>query len=176
MFKLKPNTNYSKVTESRSLIRFQDCDPLNHLNNAKYFDYYFNAREDNVASQFDFKFSDIFQEYHSIWVVYQHQIAYLRPAQVNEWVKIYSRIIHHDADTIMTEYYMTDDEGGEVKNVLVTTSKYIDVRTGRRTTHQNFVNDYLQATAFDNISLEGYDFQDRLKVIKKEMLLKKATL
>ena len=36
--------------------------------------------------------------------------------------------------------------------------------------------DYLEATAFDNISTETYDFQDRLKVIKKEMLEKKATL
>ncbi|MFT7002644.1 MAG: acyl-CoA thioester hydrolase [Spirosomataceae bacterium] len=176
MFKLKADTVYQKVTQSRSLIRFQDCDPLNHLNNAKYFDYYFNAREDNVAAQFDFKFSEIFQQYHSIWVVYQHQIAYLRPAHVNEWVQIHSRIIHYNADTLLTEYYMTDDEGGEVKNVLVTTSKYIDTRVGRRTTHQPFVMDYLEATAFDNISMETYDFQDRLKVIKKEMLEKKATL
>jgi len=40
---------YPKLTESRAIIRFQDCDPLRHLNNAKYFDYFYNAREDQVA-------------------------------------------------------------------------------------------------------------------------------
>lgn len=176
MFKLNPNKEYKKVMQSRSIIRFQDCDPLNHLNNSKYFDYYFNAREDQVADLFDFKFSEVFQQYHSIWVVYQHQIAYLRPAGVNEWVQIYSRVIHFDADTLLTEYYMTDEDSTEVKNVLITTSKYIDSRTGRRTTHQPFMMDYLDATAYQNIDLATYDFQERIKVIKKEILEKKVTL
>ena len=48
MFNFDPNKAYQKTTKSSSLIRFQDCDPLRHLNNAKYFDYYFNAREDQV--------------------------------------------------------------------------------------------------------------------------------
>ena len=41
---------YQIQTESKSIIRFQDCDPLRHLNNAKYFDYFFNAREEQVLS------------------------------------------------------------------------------------------------------------------------------
>ncbi|WP_369804213.1 hypothetical protein [Siphonobacter sp. SORGH_AS_0500] len=41
MFQLDPDRNYPKKTESHSLIRFQDCDPMQHLNNAKYLDYYF---------------------------------------------------------------------------------------------------------------------------------------
>ena len=39
MFRLDPNKQYPKKLYSKSVIRFQDCDPLKHLNNAKYFDY-----------------------------------------------------------------------------------------------------------------------------------------
>ncbi len=43
MFEYNPGKHYPQDTESRVVIRFQDCDPMQHLNNAKYFDYYFNA-------------------------------------------------------------------------------------------------------------------------------------
>ncbi|WP_192348725.1 hypothetical protein [Algoriphagus sp. Y33] len=33
-----------KIPESNSVIRFQDYDPFNHLNNARYIDYFINAR------------------------------------------------------------------------------------------------------------------------------------
>lgn len=44
MFQYDPDRKYPKETETKAVIRFQDCDPLQHLNNAKYFDYFFNAR------------------------------------------------------------------------------------------------------------------------------------
>ena len=176
MFHLDKGKEYPKHTESRSIIRFQDCDPLQHLNNSKYFDYYFNGREDQVATLYNFKYAEIFKQYKTIWVVYQHQIAYLRPAMVNEWVRIFSRIIHHSDDTIMTEFYMTDDSMSELKNVLVTTSKYIDVNTGRRISHFPFVSDFLDATSAENIPIEEYDFNKRIKTIKQELLQKYASL
>ena len=37
-----------QLLESSHLIRFPDCDPFNHLNNARYLDYFINAREDQV--------------------------------------------------------------------------------------------------------------------------------
>lgn len=176
MFKLEAGKVYPKMTDTRSIIRFQDCDPLQHLNNAKYFDYYFNGREDQVAKNYQFKFSEIFKEHNTIWVVYQHQIAYLRPAVVSEWVRIFSRIIHYDTDTILTEYFMTDESGSELKNVLITTSKYVDAKIGRRTSHQPTVMQYLEATAYANIPLESYDFNERIKVLKQETLMLKSSM
>ncbi|MFD0878196.1 hypothetical protein ACFQ1A_28770, partial [Massilia pinisoli] len=41
MFEKINEKELPKVTESKAIIRFQDCDPLQHLNNSKYFDYYF---------------------------------------------------------------------------------------------------------------------------------------
>jgi len=54
-----PNKSYPKETETASVIRFQDCDPLGHLNNAKYFDYFFNAREDQVSKIYGYNPGEI---------------------------------------------------------------------------------------------------------------------
>jgi acyl-CoA thioester hydrolase len=81
MFKLDPNKEYPKKLHSKSLIRFQDCDPLKHLNNAKYFDYFFNAREDHVAEVYNFDYNDYFENNHTSWVVYNHQIGYVSSAR-----------------------------------------------------------------------------------------------
>ena len=38
--------------ESTAVIRFQDCDPFGHLNNARYIDYFLNARQDQIAAAY----------------------------------------------------------------------------------------------------------------------------
>jgi len=75
MFKLAEGKTYPKITQSRAIIRFQDCDPFQHLNNTNYFNYFFNAREDQVGHLYDFNVSELYKEYHTGWVVYNHQIA-----------------------------------------------------------------------------------------------------
>ncbi len=77
MFHIDPNKAYPKETTSKVIIRFQDCDPLQHLNNAKYFDYFFNARDDQVAKLYGVRLSDIFKAYQQVWVVYTQQISYI---------------------------------------------------------------------------------------------------
>ena len=42
-----------KEPTSSVIIRFQDCDPFGHLNNARYLDYFINAREDHLAEYYD---------------------------------------------------------------------------------------------------------------------------
>ena len=166
MFIRDPNRTYPVETESRTIVRFQDCDPLQHLNNAKYFDYYFNAREDQVAKLYDFAPAQLFHEYKSSWVVYQHQIAYIRPALVSEWVRIMSRIVYYDTDTTITEYYMTDDRKAQLKNVLWVTSKYISIETGKRIPHHPAVMDLLDAIKVPNLDVHAIQFNDRIRDIK----------
>jgi acyl-CoA thioester hydrolase len=167
---------YPKVTESRAIIRFQDCDPLQHLNNSKYFDYYFNAREDEVAKLYEFKFSEIFKNYKTSWVVYQQQIAYIRPALASEWVRIFSRLIYFDNDTTITEFYMTNDDKSELKGLLWVTSKYISVETGKRTPHQKHVNEYLSAIYEPNFDINETNFNQRIKEIKHHLLVNQSSL
>ena len=80
MFNYDPQKQYPKETESRVVIRFQDCDPLRHLNNAKYFDYFFNAREDQVPKLYGLEIIDLIRVYKAAWVVYNHNISYIKPA------------------------------------------------------------------------------------------------
>ncbi|GAB3274287.1 acyl-CoA thioesterase [Larkinella harenae] len=169
MIKLDPSKTYPVETESRTIVRFQDCDPLQHLNNSKYFDYYFNAREDQVATQYNFSLLQLFRDYKTSWVVYQHQIAYVRPATVSEWIRIVSRIIYFDEDTMVTEYFMTDDSRKQLKNVLWMTSKYVSVVTGRRIPHDPEVMEFLRTISLKEVDFHHLNFNERIKQIKQEL-------
>jgi len=169
MFEFDASKQYQKTTKSRSVIRFQDCDPLRHLNNAKYFDYYFNAREDQVPKLYGVQLSAIFRAFDAVWVVYNHQIAYIRPAQMGEWVKIYSRIVWHNHNSVLVEYFMTNDKENQLKNVLWSTLKYVS-NSGNSIEHPDKITAYLDAVTYPNVDPDKIDFQQRIKEIKKEIL------
>ncbi len=162
-------SNMPVEAESRVIVRFQDCDPLMHLNNSKYFEYFFNAREDQVSKLYGFSFEAMFRELKTSWVVYQHQIAYVRPALISEWTRITSRVIHYNEDTMVTEYFMTNDQRTELKTLLWTTSKHISIVTGKRVPHHQEVTDYLAATCVPNIDFVNLEFNNRIHQIKQEL-------
>ncbi len=168
MITFDPQKSYEPTTRSRSLIRFQDCDPLCHLNNAKYFDYYFNAREDQVPKLYGFTQSELYSQFQATWVVYNHQIAYVRPAGMGEWVRIFSRVIWHDEKTVLVEYFMTDDAEKQLKNVLWSTLRYVDFQ-GVAKEHPELITQYLSAVCLPDFDITATDFQQRIKAIKKEI-------
>jgi len=51
-----------KILKTKRKIRFQDCNPFNHLNNSKYLEYFINAREDQIAEQYDLDIFNYMQE------------------------------------------------------------------------------------------------------------------
>lgn len=163
-------SSFPVEAETRVIIRFQDCDPLQHLNNSKYFDYFFNAREDQVSKLHGFSFEAMFRELNTSWVVYQHQIAYVRPARISEWVRITSRIIHVEADTIVTEYFMTNDERTELKTLLWVTSKHISVPTGQRIPHAPKLKEYLERICLPGVEFSKLEFNARIKEIKSQLM------
>ncbi|MFC0185131.1 acyl-CoA thioester hydrolase [Pseudarcicella hirudinis] len=169
MFNLDPDKTYPKKLYSKSVIRFQDCDPLKHLNNAKYFDYFFNAREDQVAAVYKFDYNDYFEHNMTSWVVYNHQIAYINSAKVSEWVTIISSVIYFNENTMVTECVMTDESRQVLKAVIWTTSKYIDVLTGKKTDHQPEVTKFLETICAEGIDFENITFNSRIKIIKQEL-------
>ncbi len=170
MFKLDPTKNYPRKLRSKAVIRFQDCDPLRHLNNAKYFDYFFNAREDQVAEIYQFDPNDYFINNHTSWVVYNHQIAYLNSAKVSEWVAIFSAVVFYNENTKITEFVMTDATTNTLKCILWTTSKYINTDTGTKTNHEPEIMNYLKHICLQTTDNQNFNFQDRVKTVKKELL------
>jgi thioesterase III len=169
MVEFEPGKDYRKETESKVIIRFQDCDPLRHLNNAKYFDYFFNAREDQVAKIYNLQVGDFYKKYHAAWVVYNHQISYIKPANMGEWVKIMTRLIWFNENTILIEYYMTDENKTHLKTLLWTTMKYVDIKSGNSTEHQGRILDFLKATVIGSNDIEELNYNERIKEIKKEL-------
>ncbi len=164
-----------RVTTSRVIIRFQDCDPLQHLNNSKYFDYFFNSRSDQVTQLYGYNVADIFLRLHSGWVAYNHNISYIRPALPGEWVRIFTRLLAFNEDTQYVEYYMTDDEQTHIKCLLWSTMVYVDVRSGKRIHHQPEVIEALQSMVdadhpYDPKHFSTPSIYHRLKELKSEIL------
>ena len=168
MFNYDPQKQYPKETESRVVIRFQDCDPLRHLNNAKYFDYFFNAREDQVPKLYGLEIVDLIRVYKAAWVVYNHNISYVKPAMVGEWVRIFSRILWYNDNTIMVEYYLTDDSKTQLKTVLWSTMRYVTLEEGKSSDHTGAVVDFLKAPSL-HLDQSRLDIRDRVKQLKREL-------
>jgi acyl-CoA thioester hydrolase len=166
MFIVDPNKEYIKETESRVVIRFQDCDPLRHLNNAKYFDYFFNAREDQVPKIYGVEMKDFILAYDAVWVVYNHHIAYLRPANMGEWVKINTRVVWFNNDTLVVEYCMYDDAKSHLKTLMWSTLKYVGMKTGRTVQHSDEVSAYLKAIQYPEVDYHPHKFDDRVQQVK----------
>lgn len=60
-------------------IRFQDCDPFGHLNNARYIDYFINVREDHLAEEYNLDIYERQKYFHTNWVVSNTKNAYISP-------------------------------------------------------------------------------------------------
>jgi YbgC/YbaW family acyl-CoA thioester hydrolase len=124
-----------KVLESTATVRFQDCDPFNHLNNARYLDYFLNAREDQLVAHYGF---DVYQLAASTgmgWVVGRSQIAYLKPAKLMEEVVIQSQLIQVGERDLHVEMRMLDKDKTHLKALLWTNFVHFRIATGRAEKH-----------------------------------------
>jgi acyl-CoA thioester hydrolase len=126
-----------RTFESEALVRFSDCDPLNHLNNARYFDYFMNAREDHLLKGAGFSLYEAAQERGVGWVVGSHHIAYLRPAMLMETVVIDSTMLAWRERDVLVELRMWDRAKTDLKALLWSTFVHVDLKTGRSIRHSD---------------------------------------
>jgi YbgC/YbaW family acyl-CoA thioester hydrolase len=98
-----------KTPASFYIIRFNDCDPLGHLNNSRYLDYFLNAREDHLRESYGVDLREWAQR-GDAFVVHSHEIRYLRPALYNESVMIQSSLIGVGDSWLLVELLMYDQE------------------------------------------------------------------
>ena len=110
-------TQLPQILESFKKIRFQDCDPFNHLNNGRYVDYFINAREDQLLTYYDIDLFKIIQEQGLGWVVSNNKIAYLKPVFTMEEVCIQSQLICYDSRSIEVEMRMWNKDKTILKTV-----------------------------------------------------------
>jgi len=158
-----------KVIESKIKVRFPDCDPFNHLNNSRYMDYFFNAREDQLLSFYDFDVHKLAKEKGISWVVGQNQITYMSPAVLMETVVIESQLIDYDSKTLFVESKMWDENKKNVKSILWSKFVHFDLRTLKSQQHSEELMDF-----FGEIVLpltEITSFEERVKSIRLEKVV-----
>jgi len=124
-----------KELHSTAYIRFQDCDPFRHLNNARYVDYFMNAREDQLAQFYNFRIFDVAQQTGHGWVVSKSQIAYLAPAMMQEQVSIRTHLILMSDNQLVVEGLMLDEDGRRLKSVSWIEFTFVNLGTGRTAKH-----------------------------------------
>jgi acyl-CoA thioester hydrolase len=158
-----------KLPESTYVIKFQDCDPLGHLNNVRYLDIFLNAREEHTMKYYALNLMNLLKQHRTAWVVTNHQIAYLKPADHGKTVQIQTRIIHFDNSTIVVESLMLNESRTKLKSLLWTTFRYVSLETGRPTDHSDDLMDMLEELDDDEIPYEEDGFQVRIKKITRQL-------
>lgn len=155
-----------KYPESLFRIRFQDCDPFGHLNNARYLDYFINAREEHLRDHYDL---DIYGERFSQrnWVVRSSQVSHLAPARHNEEVLIRTSMLSFSRSSIVVEAVMFSKDRSRILATGWADFRYFDVRSGRPVRHEAELLEL-----FEQISLGvTFDFdqeRSRVQAIRKE--------
>ncbi|KQR94971.1 thioesterase [Chryseobacterium sp. Leaf180] len=154
-----------KEVATKVKVRFSDCDPIGHLNNVKYLDYMFNAREDHVETYYGFTYEEYRERTGCTWIAIQNEIAYLREVRYNTQVIISSKTIEIQDRTSKVEILMKSLDEKTIHAVLWVTVIYFNVNTRRSEVHPQDIKD-----AFGQfyISLEQKDFQSRVKYLRSQ--------
>ena len=125
------------IIESTKKIRFQDCDPFNHLNNGRYVDYYINAREDQVLQNYGIDLFKIIKEEGLGWVVSNNQVAYIKPVFTMETVVIQSQLIQHSPKHLQVEMRMWNEDKSVLKSFAWFSFVPFNLRTNRVEIHED---------------------------------------
>ncbi len=124
-----------KTPQSRLKIRFQDCDPFNHLNNSRFLDYFFNAREDHMSEHYNLEIFSHLKQTGCAWVVASNQIMYLKPAKVAEEVLIETKLIEYSKRGLTAEMLMWNADQTHLKAVLWVKFMYFEFASNKSAVH-----------------------------------------
>jgi acyl-CoA thioester hydrolase len=157
-------SDLAKTPTSTARIRFQDCDPFNHLNNGRYVDYFLNAREDHLLGHYDMDMYTIARTTGRAWVVSESHIAYLRPADLSEEVLISSQLIAYGTKHVQVEMMMWDKQRKVLKSLCWMSFVHFDLKTNRPMEHSP---DYMQLFEKVVLPVEEKEFGGRVKGVRQ---------
>ncbi|SIT73895.1 acyl-CoA thioesterase [Pontibacter indicus] len=157
---------YSKILESKALVRFEDCDPFGHLNNGRYIDYYLNAREDQLRDNYGLDIYALGKQTGKAWVVASNQIAYLREVKFMETVTIKTCLRWYGSSDLLMEGQMVNPETGAIISVIWTRFAYIDIRKGQKAEHSEELTELFDSVAILGEGKPAEYFEDRVKELR----------
>ncbi len=156
--------DFSPAPSSVMTVRFQDCDPFNHLNNGRYIDYFLNAREDHLLTHYGFDIYGIAKETGLSWVVSTSQVAYLRPAFLMEKVMIGSQLIAYSPKHVQVEMRMWDEAQQVLKSLCWMSFVHYDLRQNSVAEHSAAYMDLFKRV---HAPVEATSFDERLRELRK---------
>lgn len=149
------------------VIRFPDCDPFNHLNNARYIDYFINAREDHIMANMNFNIYQYAAQNGMGWVVSKNQIVYLRPAFLMETVVIDSTALHVGTREVIVEMKMWNEQKNKLKAVLWSNFVHINMKTQKPENHSAELMQMFRP--LENPLLSPMSFDERVEQLRNEI-------
>ncbi|HEU4470872.1 MAG TPA: acyl-CoA thioesterase [Flavisolibacter sp.] len=152
--------------ETKKLIAFSDCDPFRHLNNARYIDYFLDARETHIEEAYGISLVEWASKGRS-WVVTQNQLAYLRPAVYRETIMLVSRLIDYSTTTLKVEMLMMDEVRSHIKAVYWAGFTHIGLADGKKAVHPEDFMTLLEEIRYSEEDMETGFFEKRLLQIKQ---------
>jgi acyl-CoA thioester hydrolase len=161
---MKTTQTLVREPETLAVARFQDCDPFGHLNNARYMDYFFNARQDQILEHYGLRLYQAADR--AGWVVRKTQIAYVRPVGILEQVLIRTRLIYYDETSLVVEGLMLDREGRQLKSLAWVDFVYVNFDSGRPAKHPPELEDLFAAVALTE-DYEPNGFNRRVEAARR---------
>lgn len=153
----------NKTPFSFYTIRFSDCDLFSHLNNARYIDYFLNAREDHLKDVYQLELSSYYRKGIG-WLVGSHEISYLRPAAYNEKICIKTALLGVSPELLLVEMSMMDEQQTHLKSYLWTKFIPVNIKTGRKDNHSEEFMQFAQSIETKDADIsKGYQY--RLKEV-----------
>lgn len=146
--------------ESKTWIRFKDCDPLGHLYNTRFIEYMLEAREDQVLEIYGLNLMDYAEQRKMAWVIIKHEISFLKEAKRGEHVIIKTGIIQTTPKSIIVEYQMWNEDKTQLKAVLWTRFLHVDLMSMRSNPHPVDIQELLESI---NISIPNTSLDERIK-------------
>ena len=155
------------ILESKTKVRFQDCDPFNHLNNAAYLNYFMNAREDQLIDNYGIDIYKMARKEGKSWVVGSNQIAYLKPAFLMEEIVIQSQLLQFGDSHLLVELRMLNTDKTEIKAIMWSTFVHFNLLEQKRETHSE---EFMEL--FNNVvnPVTDSSFEQRVMAFKKQNL------
>ena len=142
---------------------------LGHLNNARYLDYFLNAREDHTTAHYALNMGELAREQKAAWVITKHHISYLKPARQGVRVRISSQLIHFDNSNLVLEMQMRDEAGTRLLALLWSEMTFVAMPAGTRADHGNAMMDLLDELDVEGVDYDPDGFDERVKVVRQEL-------
>ena len=165
-FKTTKMNELSKTLSSEAKIRFQDCDPFNHLNNGSYINYFMNHREDELIRNYNIDVYKMASKLGKSWVSSSNQIAYLKPAFLMETVVIESQLIRYTNSELHVEMRMYNEDKTHLKAIIWCGFVHFNLLKQKREPH---TEDLMQLFENVNNPVPAGTFEERLAHLKSNL-------